>query len=68
MTAQHKENNFSEAKNPDLPSIKKLEKESPNIDHLIKRIMNERRNNKKKNFFIFALVLLVIFGISVFSF
>ena len=48
-------------------SIVKLKKERPNIDNLIKRILDERRKEQKKNFVIFTFILLVLGGSVAFS-
>ena len=56
MLTKLKENILAE-NNEVLPVAKKPAVVRPNIDHLIKRIMSERRKEKKKN----LLSLLVIF-------
>tara|TARA_B100000780_G_C21057969_1_gene425141 strand:+ start:271 stop:483 length:213 start_codon:yes stop_codon:yes gene_type:complete len=68
MTTQIKENNFSEKtiKSPSTTSKSKLQR--PNIDHLIKRILTERRKEQKKNILIFVFVLLIVFGSVIFSY
>ena len=38
----------------------------PNIDHLIKRILTERRKEHKKNFFILVAILAIIVSTFVF--
>jgi len=38
----------------------------PNIDHLIKRILTERRKEHKKNFFILVVILAIIVSTFVF--
>jgi|TARA_B110000211_G_scaffold204178_1_gene237518 trans-2-enoyl-CoA reductase len=67
MTTQLKENNFSvETKKETLNKIKS-QAARPNIDHLIKRIVVERRKEQKKNFLIFILISLVIGAAMIFS-
>ena len=67
MTTQLKENNFSvETKKETLNKIKS-QAARPNIDHLIKRILVERRKEQKKNFLIFILISLVIGAAMIFS-
>tara|TARA_B110000967_G_C18576861_1_gene407686 strand:- start:67 stop:273 length:207 start_codon:yes stop_codon:yes gene_type:complete len=65
MTTQLKENNFSIEANKDPVKTPKPKPERPNIDHLIKRIMIERRRDSRKNFIVFVFVLLVITGLVV---
>jgi len=50
------------------PNIKKGHIERPNIDHLIKRILVERRKQNTKNILILSLVLLIVGSIMIFSF
>ena len=66
MTTQLKENNSSKEFKKDQAKITKPRIARPNIDHLIKRILVERRKESKKNTLVFALILLVILGITVF--
>ena len=67
MTTQLKENNFSvETKKETLNKIKS-QAARPNIDHLIKRIVVERRKEQKKNCLIFILISLVIGAAMIFS-
>ena len=67
MTTQLKENNFSvETKKETLNKIKS-QAARPNIDHLIKRIVVERRKEQKKNFLIFISISLVIGAAMIFS-
>ena len=71
MSSQYKENNFSTESpsillSKDFNNINRTPK--PNIDHLIKRILNERRKEQKKNFLIFASIFLIIVGSVVFSY
>ena len=72
MTTQLKENNFLVANSvenaKDTPVIKNSRKERPNIDHLIKRIIVERRKEQKKFLLIGVFVLLVISALVILSF
>ena len=63
MTTQLKKNNFSIDANKEMINTVNPRLTRPNIDHLIKRILVERRKEKKKNFLIFILILSVIFGL-----
>ena len=71
MTTQLKENNFLVANSvenaKDTPAIKNSRKERPNIDHLIKRIIVERRKEQRKNLLIFSFLFLAISGIIIAS-
>ena len=58
MKTQIKENLLSIAVKNDTPDIKKIRQKRPNIDHLIKRIVTEKRKEERKNYLIFGLVLL----------
>ena len=70
MKIQLKENNFSikikkdvsntEEPNSVRPNFVRPNFVRPNIDHLIKRILIERRKEQRKNFTIFATIILVI--------
>ena len=60
MTAQSKENNLSAEVRKNLHVIKKPTTVRPNIDHLVKKIIIERRKENKKNLLVSVLVLLVI--------
>ena len=68
MKAQIKENNFLENTSGDPNSVKKVDTKRPNIDHLIKRILVERRKEQKKNLLITIIVVLTIVGIMGLSF
>ena len=68
MKAITEENTQSKELNADLQTKVKLKSNRPNIDHLIKRILTERRKEKKKNILIFVFVLLIVFGSMVFSY
>tara|TARA_B110000967_G_C18288463_1_gene272584 strand:+ start:151 stop:435 length:285 start_codon:yes stop_codon:yes gene_type:complete len=65
MTTQFK--NISVEKKLEFQSKEKPKIARPNIDHLIKRILVERRNEQKKIFLLFIFVLLVIVGITLFT-
>ena len=62
MKIQLKENNFSIKIKKDVSNTEKPNSVRPNIDHLIKRILIERRKEQRKNFTIFATIILVIAG------
>ena len=71
MTAQYKENIFSTEALPvshPAASSNKKETKKPNIDHLIKRILSEKRRKKKYNIFLgitfFSIFLIFYFFIS----
>ena len=68
MITKLKENNFLIKVNEDLSNKEKVEQQRPNIDHLIKRIIVEKRKEKKRNFLIFSFLSLVFCGILTFSF
>ena len=68
MTNRLKENSISVENSKDLTNKSKFKTARPNIDHLIKRILNERRKEQKKNFLIFASIFLIIVGSVVFSY
>ena len=57
MKTNHTENNFSVAENTDAAMLKKVRPVRPNIDHLIKRILVERRKKEKKHFLVFTVIL-----------
>tara|TARA_B110000881_G_C18352402_1_gene402145 strand:- start:105 stop:317 length:213 start_codon:yes stop_codon:yes gene_type:complete len=62
MKIQLKENNFSIKIKKDVSNTEEPNFVRPNIDHLIKRILIERRKEQRKNFTIFATIILVIAG------
>jgi hypothetical protein len=68
MTTQLKNNNFSVEANKYKPNTIKPKIARPNIDHLIKRILVERRKEQKKNFLIFTFILLTISGSVILTF
>ena len=51
-----------------LEETKKPVRERPNIDHLIKRILVERRKENKKNFITIAVIALALSVITLLSF
>tara|TARA_B110000902_G_C13766613_1_gene382716 strand:+ start:139 stop:351 length:213 start_codon:yes stop_codon:yes gene_type:complete len=67
MTTQHKENNLSKEAVDVSPHVKISIKNRPNIDHLIKRILTERRKANKKNIFAFIVIFLLVGGLSIYS-
>jgi hypothetical protein len=68
MTTQLKKNNFSiEVASPSNTIETKPQR--PNIDHLIKRIIVEKRKENRKNIFlVFSILSILTSGILVFSF
>ena len=67
MTTQLKENNSSREVADVSPHEKISIKNRPNIDHLIKRILTERRKTNKKNIFAFIVIFLLVGGLSIYS-
>ena len=67
MTTQLKENNSSREVADVSPHVKISIKNRPNIDHLIKRILTERRKANKKNIFAFIVIFLLVGGLSIYS-
>ena len=61
----NKKNFQAKSSMPEL-SAEKFKHTRPNIDHLIKRILVERRTEKKKNLAVFIVILLTIFGFIIF--
>jgi|TARA_B110000881_G_C18384680_1_gene417930 hypothetical protein len=66
MRILHKENNSLVEAKEGLLDLKQSKKVRPNIDHLIKRIITERRQESRKNLLTFIVVLLVIGGLFIF--
>ena len=60
MTPKLKENMISSKAIQNFPELKVSQKTRPNIDHLVKRILVERRKLKRKNLIVFLAVLSVI--------
>jgi hypothetical protein len=61
MTAQPKKNILLNNVSEDLPKEKKIIPTRPNIDHLIKRILVERRQEKKRIFLACTFILSLMF-------
>ena len=61
MNAQFKKKNFLFEVNQE-PLKVKAKSVRPDIDHLIKRIMNERRKQERKNLLVFTGALLLVGG------
>tara|TARA_B110000967_G_C18547408_1_gene393658 strand:+ start:146 stop:352 length:207 start_codon:yes stop_codon:yes gene_type:complete len=66
MRILHKENNSLVEAKEGLLDLKQSKKVRPNIDHLITRIITERRQEIRKNLLTFIVVLLVISGLFIF--
>ena len=60
MTNDLKQNNLLIKTNIDAVQVKRPIEERPNIDHLIKRILSERRKQEKKNFLTVTFILFTI--------
>ena len=67
MTSSLKQNNLSIKTNIYADKVRRPIKERPNIDHLIKRILSERREQEKKNIFTITFILLIIGATTLFS-
>ena len=52
----------------DLAGLKKHIKGRPNIDHLIKRILVEKRKKMKKDLLTFVFIILLVIGAMMLSF
>ena len=66
MSSQYKENNFSIEKSKVLETTAQNKKIRPNIDHLIKRILTKRRQEKRNVLvlgFAISIILILIFFI-----
>ena len=66
MKTQIKEKNFLLEVNQE-PLKVKAKSVRPDIDHLIKRIMNDRRKQERKNLLVFTGMLLLVGGFIIFS-
>ena len=55
-----KENNIPDNNSPTLKVSNNTTSKRPNIDNLIKRIVVERRREKRKNFILFVVILLCL--------
>jgi len=53
--------------NKNLSNEKKPIASRPNIDHLIKRIIIEKRKEKKKNLFVGCAIVLIFGGLSIYA-
>ena len=62
METNFKKDNFSEDVKQDISSLKETKVLRPNIDHLIKKILVERRKQDRKNFFLFSFILFIAAG------
>ena len=62
METNFKKDNFSEDVKQDISTLKKTKVLRPNIDHLIKKILVERRKQDRKNFFLFSFILFIAAG------
>jgi hypothetical protein len=62
MKTNFKKDNFSEDVKQDISTLNKTKVLRPNIDHLIKKILVERRKQDRKNFFIFSFILFIAAG------
>ena len=60
MTSQLEKNNFSLENEKHTPNTIKPKVKRPNIDHLIKRIIDEKRQERKKTIAL-TLVILSVF-------
>ncbi len=66
MITKLKTNIISPEATPNFPELKISQKTRPNIDHLIKRILVDRRKQRRKNLIVFLAVLSVIVMIFLF--
>jgi hypothetical protein len=60
MKVTTEDNILSKELNADVQIKEKLKPSRPNIDHLIKRILTERRKQERKNLTVFMGILLII--------
>jgi len=69
MTIQVKGNAISPEDNQETPMLRKPPKERPNIDHLIKRILIERRSQERKNLLILLVIVsaIIVTGIYIYN-
>tara|TARA_B100000780_G_C21061309_1_gene426581 strand:+ start:409 stop:621 length:213 start_codon:yes stop_codon:yes gene_type:complete len=68
MTVELKETNLTTDVSESLANEKKPKLDRPNIDHLIKRILTERRKQEKKNIIILIVILAIVSGLVLASF
>ena len=66
MKDKLEENIISPEAVQNFPELKISQKTRPNIDHLIKRILVERRSQERKNLIVFLAVFLVAVIIALF--
>jgi len=66
MIPKLKENMISPKAIQNFPELKVSQKTRPNIDHLVKRILVERRKLKRKNLIVFLAVLSLVVMIVLF--
>jgi len=59
MSSQYKENNFSTESFSVIPAASQNKITKPNIDHLLKRILDERKREKR------SVIILVTISLSV---
>jgi len=69
MTIQVKQTAISPEDNQETPMVRKSLKERPNIDHLIKRILIERRAQERKNLLTLIVVVsaIIVIGIYIYN-
>jgi hypothetical protein len=68
MTNRLKENSISVENSKDLTNKSKLRTARPNIDHLIKKILVEKRKQERINLFTFLVILVGIVIMALFLF
>jgi len=69
MTIQVKQIAISPEDNQETPMVRKSLKERPNIDHLIKRILIERRSQERKNLLTLLVIVsaIIVIGIYIYN-
>ena len=69
MTIQVKQTAISPEDNQETPMVRKSLKERPNIDHLIKRILIERRAQERKNLLTLLVIVsaIIVIGIYIYN-
>ena len=69
MTIQVKQTAISPENNQETPMVRKSLKERPNIDHLIKRILIERRAQERKNLLTLLVIVsaIIVIGIYIYN-
>ena len=63
MSEKFKESSLIGEVQKDLTVVKTSIRGRPNIDHLIKRIIVEKRNKKKKDALVFVFFILLVTGV-----